>query len=63
MRHLLAIINPMEAIPVFLKLLNGKDQAVKRNVARKSCLYATYLMFFFLVFGTLCSRRSGSRSA
>ena len=23
------------------------------NVARKSCLDATYLMFFFLVFGTL----------
>jgi len=50
---LLAIINPLEAIPVFLNLLRGKDQAVQINVARKSCLYATYLMFFFLVFGTL----------
>lgn len=50
---LLAIINPLEAIPVFLKLLRGKDQAVQISVARKSCLYATYLMFFFLVFGTL----------
>ena len=50
---LLAIINPLEAIPVFLNLLRGKDQAVQIHVARKSCLYATYLMFFFLVFGTL----------
>jgi MarC family membrane protein len=50
---LLAIINPLEAIPVFLDMLRGKDRAVQRNVARKSCLYATYLMFFFLIFGTL----------
>jgi multiple antibiotic resistance protein len=56
---LLAIINPMEAIPVFLKLLSGKDQAVQRAVARKSCLYATYLMFFFLVFGTLLLKAFG----
>lgn len=56
---LLAIINPMEAIPVFLKLLSGKDQAIQRNVARKSCLYATYLMFFFLVFGTLLLKAFG----
>jgi multiple antibiotic resistance protein len=56
---LLAIINPMEAIPVFLNLLKGKDQAVQRRVARKSCLYATYLMFFFLVFGTLLLKAFG----
>jgi len=56
---LLAIINPLEAIPVFLNLLSGKDQAVQRRVARKSCLYATYLMFFFLVFGTLLLKAFG----
>jgi multiple antibiotic resistance protein len=56
---LLAIINPLEAIPVFLDLLRGKDNAVQRNVARKSCLYATYLMFFFLVFGTLLLKAFG----
>src|SRR3982750_2822707 len=50
---LLAIINPLEAIPVFLTLLAGKDESVLRNVARKSCLDAIYLMFFFLLFGTL----------
>jgi len=56
---LLAIINPLEAIPVFLNLLSGKDQAAQRRVARKSCLYATYLMFFFLVFGTLLLKAFG----
>jgi len=56
---LLAIINPLEAIPVFLNLLRGKDHDVQRAVARKSCLYATYLMFFFLIFGTLLLKAFG----
>ena len=50
---LLAIINPLEAIPVFLNLLEGKSSDVHRSVARKSCLYALGLMLFFLLFGTL----------
>ena len=50
---LLAIINPLEAIPVFLNLLQGKGPDVHRRVARKSCLYALALMLFFLMFGTL----------
>ena len=50
---LLAIINPLEAIPVFLQLLQGKDQAEHRRVARKACTYALLLMVFFLLFGTL----------
>ena len=50
---LLAIINPLEAIPVFLNLLEGKSPDVHRSVARKSCLYALGLMLFFLLFGTL----------
>jgi multiple antibiotic resistance protein len=50
---LLAIINPLEAIPVFLNLLQGKGPDVHRSVARKSCLYALGLMLFFLLFGTL----------
>ena len=56
---LLAIINPLEAIPVFLNLLTGKNAAVQRGVARKSCLYATYLMFFFLIFGSLLLKAFG----
>ncbi|KJZ37003.1 NAAT family transporter [Pseudomonas sp. B21-040] len=53
---LLAIINPLEAIPVFLGLLHDKDAAELRRVARKACLYALLLMFFFLIFGNLLLR-------
>ena len=50
---LLAIINPLEALPVFLKLLEGKDEAEHGRVARLSCFYALLLAFFFLFFGHL----------
>ena len=50
---LLAIINPLAALPVFLKLLEGKDQSAHRRVAWKACSYATLLLFFFLIFGAL----------
>jgi len=50
---LLAIINPLEALPVFLRLLEGKDRQTHRLVARRACTYATLLLFFFLIFGTL----------
>src|SRR5215471_18704815 len=50
---LLAIINPLEALPVFLTLLEGKDDASHRRVARRACLYAVLLAFFFLLFGKL----------
>ncbi|MES2922671.1 MAG: MarC family protein [Verrucomicrobiota bacterium] len=56
---LLAIINPLEAIPVFLGLMTGKDDAEQNRVARRSCLYATLLAFFFLLFGTLLLRVFG----
>jgi len=49
---LLAIINPLESLPVFLKLLEGKDRQTHRRVAWRACSYATVLLFFFLVFGT-----------
>jgi multiple antibiotic resistance protein len=50
---LLAIINPLEALPVFLQLLQGKDKSTHRLVAFRACLYATLLMLFFLAFGRL----------
>jgi multiple antibiotic resistance protein len=56
---LLAIINPLEVLPVYLKLLAGQDEAAHRAVARRSCLYALLLCFFFLVFGTLLLRLFG----
>ncbi len=50
---LVAIINPLEVMPVYLKLVSGEDEKTKRDVAWKSCFYALVLCFFFLVFGNL----------
>ncbi|HEY1928912.1 MAG TPA: MarC family protein [Caulobacteraceae bacterium] len=50
---LLAIINPLEALPVYLGFVEGKDLKARRSLAIRSCLYALALMFFFLVFGRL----------
>jgi len=49
---LLAMINPLESIPVFLKLLEGQDEKAHRQVARRSCCYALLMMLFFTLFGT-----------
>jgi len=56
---LLAIINPLEVLPVYLQLLAGKDAAAHRAVARNACLYALLLSFFFLIFGSLMLRIFG----
>jgi multiple antibiotic resistance protein len=49
---LLAIINPLEALPVFLGLLEGKGSDEHRRVAARACLYAAVMMVFFMLFGT-----------
>ena len=56
---LLAIINPFEVLPVYLKMLDGKDQDTHRRIARQSCIYALLLCLFFLIFGTLILRLFG----
>src|SRR5262249_39695345 len=56
---LLAIINPLEVLPVYLKLLSEKDRATHRSVALRACLYALLLCFFFFIFGTLILRLFG----
>jgi multiple antibiotic resistance protein len=56
---LLAIINPFEVLPVYLKLLEGKDVETHRRVAWKSSVYALLLSLFFLIFGTLILRLFG----
>ena len=48
---LLAVINPLEAIPIFLQLMEGREDRVHLEVARLSCLYGLLLLIFFLVFG------------
>jgi len=49
---LLAVVNPLEALPVFLSLSQGKDVKDLRKLAFRSCLYALILIVSFLVFGT-----------
>jgi multiple antibiotic resistance protein len=56
---LLAIINPLEALPVFLQLAARKDEEERKRLAQRACLYAVALMFFFLIFGTLILRIFG----
>src|SRR5215475_14991835 len=56
---LLAIINPLEALPVFLQLTGRIDDQARKRVAQRACLYAVALMFFFLIFGTLILRIFG----
>jgi hypothetical protein len=50
---LLAVINPLEALPIYLHLLQGQDEKAHRTVAFRSCLYAAVMMVFFLFFGRL----------
>jgi multiple antibiotic resistance protein len=50
---LLALVNPLETLSVFLSLTQDQDEKQRRSVAIRSCLYALLLMFFFLIFGTL----------
>ena len=56
---LLAIINPLEALPVFLQLAARREDQERVLLARRACLYAVGLMFFFLIFGTLILRIFG----
>ena len=56
---LLAIINPLEALPVFLQLAASKNDQERVLLARRACMYAVALMFFFLLFGTLILRVFG----
>ncbi len=56
---LLAIINPLAVLPIFVQLLKGADQQTHRRVAFRSCLYATILMLFFMIFGTLVLKGFG----
>ena len=56
---LLAIINPLEVLPIYLKLLSGKDDTTHRAVALKACTYALLLCFYFFIFGTFMLRLFG----
>jgi multiple antibiotic resistance protein len=48
---LLAVINPLEVMPVFLSLTHDKDAAGRRAIAIRATLYTAALILFFLFFG------------
>jgi multiple antibiotic resistance protein len=50
---LLAIVNPISAIPVFLELTSNMDKKGKRNIATKSVLVAFCIILIFSVAGKL----------
>lgn len=49
---LIAVINPLETLPIFLSFTNSKDKKAIRKLAFRSCLYALILMLSFLLLGT-----------
>jgi multiple antibiotic resistance protein len=53
---LLAIINPLEVLPVYLGLVSGQEERTQRIVALKASVYALGLCFFFLIFGNIILR-------
>ena len=56
---LLAVINPLEALTVFLKLVEDMDEPNRCRTALRSCIFGVALMVFFLAFGTLVLRAFG----
>jgi multiple antibiotic resistance protein len=49
---LLAIINPLEVLLIYIALTEHHDTKVQRAIARNACIYAAGLAFFFLIFGS-----------
>jgi multiple antibiotic resistance protein len=56
---LLAVINPLEALPIYIGLAQGQEDKARLRLALRACLYALALMFFFLLFGALLLRVFG----
>lgn len=50
---LLAIVNPISAIPVFMELTSNMDKKAKRNIATKSVIIAFCIILVFSVAGKL----------
>ncbi|GLI93242.1 UPF0056 inner membrane protein [Methylocystis echinoides] len=48
---LLAVINPLEVLPVFLSITHDKDESARRRVAIRAAVYTAALILFFLFFG------------
>lgn len=48
---LLAVVNPLEALPVFLNITRDQDKTLRKKLAFRSCGYTLILMIAFLLFG------------
>jgi multiple antibiotic resistance protein len=48
---LLAVVNPLEALPVFLNITKDGDKIFRKKLAFRSCGYTLILMISFLLFG------------
>ena len=49
---LLAVVNPLEALPIFLSHSQDQSEQDRRKLAFRACSYALMLMIGFLLFGT-----------
>jgi multiple antibiotic resistance protein len=49
---LIAVINPLETLPIFLSFTSLKDKKATRKLAFRACLNALILMLSFLLLGT-----------
>lgn len=49
---LIAVINPLETLPIFLAFSKGKNKKDTRKLAFRSCLFALILILSFLLLGT-----------
>jgi multiple antibiotic resistance protein len=56
---LVAVVNPFEALPVFLSLSINMDKPTRRRLAFRSCLYALIMIIAFLVLGNLILKAFG----
>lgn len=56
---MLAVINPLEVLPVFLSITHDKDLAARRRIAFFASVYSLALVLFFLFFGAFVLKMFG----
>lgn len=48
---LLSVVNPPSTLPMYLALVQGRDDKTRRRIARRACLYCFYIMVISLFAG------------
>jgi len=46
-----AIMNPIANTPVFLGLVDDRNNATRKSIAKTSCITAFFIVFFFVILG------------